>query len=283
VVRQRPELVAHHLTEAGEAEQAVEAWQTAGDYATARAALVEANQHYNKALEILKTLPDTPDRAQMELPLQISLGQIASALNGFGSIEEAQAFSRAREIAEQLDESPQFFFILLGLWSSTNTRSEIKASRELSAAMLRIADRDQTPLMEVWAHLTQAIDAYAIGNFIQVGEHVDLVRSYYNQDEHTWAPFDPYVTVLGHASYALWQLGYADQAFETRTMEIARQISLTMSPWRMTTCNLSILADADSMMAAAQDMTLVKSRIHPFVGTRQRVDPAENTGDVSPC
>jgi predicted ATPase len=54
VVKQRPELVAHHLTEAGEAEQAVEAWQSAGDYATARAALVEANQHYNKALEILK-------------------------------------------------------------------------------------------------------------------------------------------------------------------------------------------------------------------------------------
>ena len=88
LIKQRPELVAHHLTEAGDAEKAIEAWQTAAEHATARAALVEANQHYNKALHILKSLPDTPDRAQLELPIQISLGHIVSATKGFGSTEE---------------------------------------------------------------------------------------------------------------------------------------------------------------------------------------------------
>jgi hypothetical protein len=151
--------------------------------------------------------------------------------------------------------------------------------------MLRIADRDRTPLLEVWAHFTQAIDAYAIGNFVEVGEHVDLLRSYYNQDEHTWAPFDPLVTVLGHASYALWQLGYADQAFrKTREqLEIAHRSRLPISPWRATTCNLSMyLQDADSLMAAAQDMLRIgeEQQLPSFLGWGQCtdwVDPAEKS------
>jgi predicted ATPase len=258
LVNQRPELVAHHLTQAGEAEQALEAWQTAGAFATARAALMEANQHYNKALAILKTLPDTPDRAQMELPLQISLGQIASAIKGFGSQEEAQAFSRARQIAGQLDDAPQFFFILLGLWSTTNTHSEIKASRELADEMLRIAERDQSPLLEVWAHLAQAIEAYATGNFSGVEAHVERLRSFYNPDDHSWAPFDPLITVLGHATYALWQLGFIDQALRKsrEQLELAQPLApANFAMARMTTCNLSMyLEDAESLLAAANDM-----------------------------
>jgi predicted ATPase len=78
VAKQRPELVAHHLTEAGDVEKAVESWQTAGEYAVARAALTEANRHYKKALEILKTLPDTPDRAQMELHFKLRWGVSSS-------------------------------------------------------------------------------------------------------------------------------------------------------------------------------------------------------------
>jgi class 3 adenylate cyclase/tetratricopeptide (TPR) repeat protein len=258
ISRQRPELVAHHLTEAGKAEQAIEAWQNAGEFATSRAALMEANQHYTKALDILNSLPDTPDRAQLELPLQISLGQINSAIKGFGSTEEDQAFSRARQIAEQLDDSPQFFFILLGLWSTKNSRSEITASRKLADEMLRIADRDGVPLLQVWANFTIALEAYAVGNFADVGEYVERVQAFYREDDHTWAPFDPYVTVLGHASYALWQLGFVEQALEkTRfQLELAKKISpANVAMARMTVCNLAMyLEDADALMGAAQDM-----------------------------
>jgi class 3 adenylate cyclase/tetratricopeptide (TPR) repeat protein len=272
LARQRPELVAHHLTQAGAAEQAVEAWQIAGDYATSRAAFLEANQHYSKALEILLTLSDTPERAQIELPLQISLGRLASAINGFGSKEEAQAFSRARQIAGQLGDSPQFFFILLGLWSTTNTRSEIKASKELADEMLRIATQLETPYLLVWAHFVQAIEAYAVGRFGDVCRHVNLVADAYNPDDHSWAPFDPFVTVLGHATYALWQLGLTDQALSKakQQLEVARKVSpANFAMARMTTCNLSMyLQDADSLAAAAGDMLQIgeEQQMPSFLG-----------------
>jgi class 3 adenylate cyclase/tetratricopeptide (TPR) repeat protein len=258
LARQRPELIAHHLTEAGDAEQAIEAWQTAGEFATARAALIEANRHFTRALEILNTLPDTPDRAQMELPLQISLGQITGAIKGFGSKEEERAFSRAHQIAGQLCDSPQFFFILLGLWTTTNSRSEIKASRELANELLRVAELYETPLLEVWANFSNAIEAYAVGDFSDVGKFVDRVQSAYNYDDHSWSPFDPFITVLGHASYALWQLGFIDQSLDKarQQLALARKISpANIAMARMTTCNLSMyLQDGDSLIDAAQDM-----------------------------
>jgi hypothetical protein len=144
---------------------------------------MEANRHYVKALELLNALPDTPDRAQMELPLQIALGTIVGATRGFGSIEAAQAFTRAREIAKQLGDSPQFFFILLGLWSTSNSRSEIKTSTEISEEMLKIAERDQLSLVEVWAHMTRAMDMYALGNFAAAKSHINCQRDFYNKDE----------------------------------------------------------------------------------------------------
>ena len=261
LAKQRPELIAHHLTEAGEIEKAIDAWQTAGEFAMARAALAEANQHYNKALRMLKTLPDTADRSQMELPIQMALGSILQATKGFGSEEARQPFTRAREIAAQLGESPQFFFILLGLWSTANSRSEIKASREISNELGKIAERDKTPMLEVWAHMTQAMDAYALGEFSNVGKHIGQVYAYYNKDEHSWAPFDPMITISGHTSYTLWQLGFPDQALKNaeEQLQMARELaSANVAMARMTTCNLAIyLWDAEALLSAANDMLAI--------------------------
>src|SRR5262249_23278085 len=58
-----PELVAHHYTEAGLRVQAIPYWQQAGQKAVERSANVEAISHLTTGLELLTTLPDTPDRA----------------------------------------------------------------------------------------------------------------------------------------------------------------------------------------------------------------------------
>ena len=66
-VETQPELLAHHYTEAGLRAQAIPYWQQAGQRAVQRSANVEAISHLTKGLELLKTLPDTPERAQQEL------------------------------------------------------------------------------------------------------------------------------------------------------------------------------------------------------------------------
>jgi class 3 adenylate cyclase/tetratricopeptide (TPR) repeat protein/type II secretory pathway predicted ATPase ExeA len=212
VVKQRPELYAHHLTEAGDIEPAIEAWELAGEYAAKRAAHSEAERHFTKALKVLEHLPDTPERAYIELPLQMSLGNALKVTAGFGHERQIAAYSRAREISEQLGESVQFLIILLNLWGAMNSRSELIASRQIADDMVRLAAREQNNMISTWGYEAQAIEAYSQGKFAETLQHFEEMRKYYQTDDHLWSPFDPMVTTSIHASLALWHAGLADQA-----------------------------------------------------------------------
>ena len=69
-----PELIAHHYSEAGHAEQAVEHWLDAGQRSIRRSTHLEAIAHLRSGLSQLMTLPETADRGHKELTYQINLG-----------------------------------------------------------------------------------------------------------------------------------------------------------------------------------------------------------------
>src|SRR5882762_9720539 len=110
----QPELLAHHYTEAGLAQHAIPYWQQAGQRATQGSAYVEAISHLTKGLELLATLPDTPERVQQELVMQTTLGPALLVTKGQASPEVLQAYARAREICPQAEETPQLFQVLRG-------------------------------------------------------------------------------------------------------------------------------------------------------------------------
>ena len=76
----QPELLAHHCMEAGLHEQAVDYWYQAGKRAIVRSANTEAISHLTKGVEVLRTLPDDPDRNQQELDMHMALGSAFMAL-----------------------------------------------------------------------------------------------------------------------------------------------------------------------------------------------------------
>jgi predicted ATPase len=117
-VETQPELVAQHYTEAGLYKQAVDYWERASQYSHERSAYAEALGHLTKGLEVLACLPATPERAQRELALLVSLGPILMVLKGFGAMEVEQTYTRARLLCEQLDESRYLPHVLHGLTQS---------------------------------------------------------------------------------------------------------------------------------------------------------------------
>src|SRR5262249_8835498 len=147
----QPEVLAHHYTEAGQSEGAVAAWRRAGEQAVARAAIAEAAGHYGRAVEVLDGLPDTPARAQEELALQAALGHVLVATKGYSSPEVAEAFARARALAEQLGDTEQLLFVLVGLWASYWDRGEVHTAQALADEILRLAERDGVPAAFAWA------------------------------------------------------------------------------------------------------------------------------------
>src|SRR5439155_18056612 len=66
--------LAVHFERGRDYRRAVQYLGQAGERAFQRSANIEAISHFTKGLELLKFLPDTPERAQQELRLQIALG-----------------------------------------------------------------------------------------------------------------------------------------------------------------------------------------------------------------
>src|SRR5437870_7196135 len=81
-VETQPELVAQHYTTAGCHEQAILYWQRAGQHASERSAYLEAISHLSTGIELLKSLPETPERIQQALALYSALGAAVQVTKG---------------------------------------------------------------------------------------------------------------------------------------------------------------------------------------------------------
>ncbi len=109
-------MLAQHYTQAGLTEQAIAYWQQAGEHASDRSANVEAVSHFTTGIELLTILPATPVRTQHTLTLHIALGAALQVAKGFAAPEVERAYARARELCQQVGETPEIVPVLYGLW-----------------------------------------------------------------------------------------------------------------------------------------------------------------------
>ena len=72
----QPELFAQHYVEAGLVEKSVACWGKAGRRSAARSAMAEAAAQFQKGLDQLALLPDTPERQRQELEFYSALGAV---------------------------------------------------------------------------------------------------------------------------------------------------------------------------------------------------------------
>jgi len=135
--------LAHHYHRSGNTEKAVEYLQKAGQRAVQRSAHNEAATHLTTALELLKTLPDTLQRLQRELALQLVLGPTLMALRGYASQEASDIYTRARELCQKIGETPQLFPVLWGLCLVSLVRGEYKTAYELGEQLLKLGQQTQ--------------------------------------------------------------------------------------------------------------------------------------------
>src|SRR3989304_3355211 len=105
----------------------------------------DAIDYLTRGLELIKTLPDSPERAQQELDLQIALGAPLAMIKGLAALEVEQTYVRARELCRQVGETAQLFPVLWGLWRFYCVRAQLQTSRELAGALLRLAPRGGEP------------------------------------------------------------------------------------------------------------------------------------------
>ncbi|MCZ6871972.1 MAG: AAA family ATPase, partial [bacterium] len=224
----QPELVAHHYTEAGGYEPAVTYWQHAVERARQRQALVETVEHCNRGLALLSELPETHDHIQQEIVLQVALGTSLQATTGFGATEAEQALERAWQLCQQLDDTPQLFPVLVGLFIFYFVRADYRTSQELSKQLLTIAERLEDPQRLTVAHFCSSVIALFRGDFQAARAHATQGIRHYDVQHHAalvslTSSIDPGVGCYIYLAESLRLLGYADQAAEQ--MQTALQIA----------------------------------------------------------
>jgi class 3 adenylate cyclase/predicted ATPase len=214
----RPELVAHHYTEAGLIVQAIPYWQRAGERATQRSAHGEAISHLTKGLELLKALLDTPEHARQELTLQIALGPVLMATKGYGAPEVGRAYARARELCRRMGDTPQLFSVLAGLHTFYQQRGELQVARELGEQCLSLAQRQHNPTRLLASHLLLGMTRFFLGELVLAREQLERGSALYDPQRHRSytrrGDYDQGMGCLSYAAWVLWLLGYPDQALE---------------------------------------------------------------------
>jgi predicted ATPase len=217
-VETQPELLAHHYSEAGLLTQAIPYWQQAGQRASQHSANVEAISHLTKGLELLKALPDTPERAQQELMLQITRNGPLTVIKGYMSPEVEKALTRARELCRHIGETPQLYPVLYGLSIFHLGRAELQTARELAEQLMHLAQRQQDATLIVQAHYMLGLSLFYLGKLAQAREQVEQGIILYDPQQHRVHTFlygrDPGTSCRGLAALALWSLGYPDQALK---------------------------------------------------------------------
>ena len=228
----QPELVAHHYTEAGLVEQAIPYWQKAGQRAVKRSANVESISHFTTALALLQPLPDTPERSQQELVLHVALGVPLTATKSWAAPEVEQVYLRARELCEQVGDTPELFPTLWGLWAFNCVRAEHKQAHELGEQLLRLAQSRQDPALLVEAHHGLGVTLFCLGELAPARIQLVHGSAFYDSPQHhalafVYGSLDPGVSCLDYTVLALWILGYPDQAL--KSSQEARTLAQALS------------------------------------------------------
>ena len=209
--------LAVHFERGRDTKRAIYYLHQAGENARRRSAHQEAISLLIKGLDLLKTLPDTPERVHQELTLQLTLGASQLITKGYASREVEHTYSRARELCRQVGETPQLFTALGGLWQFHLNRAEFQTVCELGEELLTLAQNRQAPEVLLMAHDALGKALHWRGELAQSQTHLEQVIALYDPQHHRSLAFlcageDPGVVCLTFMAWNLWLLGYPDQA-----------------------------------------------------------------------
>jgi transcriptional regulator with AAA-type ATPase domain/predicted ATPase len=223
--------LAYHYRASGNTAKAVTYLQQAGQQALQRAAYVEAIAYLGEGLEMLATLPETSARLQDELTLRLALGTALIATKGWAAPEVVAAYTRARELCQQLGETPQLLPVLWGLATFYFVRAEHQTVQELGAHLLRLTQHRRDPALRIAAHFVQSNPLFFLGEFLLAREHLEQgIRCYapsQHRDHTRLFSVDLGVFCLSWGPLALWQLGAPDQALRRShaALELAQELA----------------------------------------------------------
>jgi predicted ATPase len=212
-------LLAHHLTAAGETEPAIGYWQKAGKLALKRLAVNEAISHLNHGMELIGTLPQSPERDGKELDLRTVLGTAWLALKGWSAPEVWSSFHPALGLAKSLGRHEAIVPIYYGLYANVHVQGRVaEALDRVVTEMLATAEASGDLDLLIVGHRAACVTYFSLGDFDRSREHGDRVMALYDEERHRHLAdimnTDPKTGAGLYVCLGTWMLGFPDRAVQ---------------------------------------------------------------------
>jgi TolB-like protein/DNA-binding winged helix-turn-helix (wHTH) protein/class 3 adenylate cyclase/tetratricopeptide (TPR) repeat protein len=239
ITESQPELLAQHYAEAGFVEKSVLYWSRAGHRSVARSAMAEALAQFQKGLDQLTLLSDTPKRQRQELEFLDALGVVLNAVEGHSARETGHAYARARELWERLGSPAEFLHVPHGQSRYHAYRGELDVALRLDQELLSLGPKRSGGL--VLGHMSCGRDLMHAGNFASSRSHLEAVLALYDPNSHDalvrQTGIHPRLVAQGHLGIVLFCLGFPDQALarsraaiaEAQQLDHPRSLAVTLA------------------------------------------------------
>ena len=193
---------------------------------------LEAIRHYERGIT---SLPEGPARDRREIELELARGLSLFTAEGFASIKAAEAYTRARKLAEHRGDSRQRFMAVYGLWQSANGAGMIRECRRLSDGLLQLTAGKADEGLHLQARHSAWATAMFAGEPAAAREHSDAGRRLYDPERHRfhhqhYGGHDPGVCASSIGALVYWLLGYPEKGLTIGNEALAlANASLTRS------------------------------------------------------
>jgi len=203
--------LAHHYGRSGDTRRAVQYLLKAGNAALERGGYTQSLERLSTGLELVRTLPNGPDTANLELDLQRSVITPLKAVTGQAAEEIGGVLERARELCLRLGRIDVRATLLDELTNYHVFRGSTRRARELADEFLSFALQTNEPRLLSWAHFRMAFTCFYLGEFSSSIDHAEKAREVVALRPEAWAR-SIHLGTLWQSGRSLWFLGFHDRA-----------------------------------------------------------------------
>jgi len=187
--------------------------------------MAEAAAQFQKGLDQLALLLDTPERQRQELEFYSELIKVLIILKGLMAAEPGDALARARELWEQMGCPTEFIHILYEQSFYYAYRGELDLAQRADEDILRLSRQRDDSTGLVLGYSSAGRTLFSIGNFASSRSHLESGLALYDPASHgpliEKTTVHPHVRSLAFLGNALFALGFADQGLARINAAIA--------------------------------------------------------------
>jgi class 3 adenylate cyclase/tetratricopeptide (TPR) repeat protein len=231
---QRPDLIADHLTRAGEEDAAVPYYEAAGRQSLERVSVHEAADHFRRALGGLERGVQTSETLERRLNLLNQLAPLLMTVYGWGAAEVEEACRRALALTAELHRPDLSYQPMWGLWTVRFLRGEMVRAMADAESVLQVAQASADPMIELTGrHATSYTSLYR-GEFESALQEADAGLALHElaQEKILARTFmlSSSVCLLASRATSLWMMGQLEDAEEEWERMLALGRSLEHPP-----------------------------------------------------